>query len=443
MTERVYLHVGAPKSGTTYLQAVLERNRAVLADAGVLVVGSRHIDRVHAGMVIREDPRLAKLGPGPAQAWDRLVREIHEWTGSTAVLSYELLAGASEEQARAALARLGGLETHVVITARDLAGAVPSAWQERLKFALTTPLEQWRPRPESDGPRAEWGWRTMDPAGVAARWGASLPPERVHLVTVPRSAPDPHLLWRRFASACGLERVLVDAAVGQPNESLGLRAAEVLRRVNERIGDRLPDNRAQATWLRDTLAHQVLAGLDREPIGLTADQLRDATEHAGDALTRIRAAGYHVVGDLEDVEARERHARLPGQVPDDELLPVALDALTDLLLLMRQRSLLETARPKPGGAAPPPQVAGRRRAKPVALAQRLLRAPAAARVEQETRRAEQRVAKLSLELQAARRLQLRVALLEDLVTELLVPADLRDDEAMVLALHRYREETLL
>ena len=28
MTRRVYLHVGAPKSGTTYLQQVLETNRA-------------------------------------------------------------------------------------------------------------------------------------------------------------------------------------------------------------------------------------------------------------------------------------------------------------------------------------------------------------------------------------------------------------------------------
>ena len=39
VTQRVYLHVGAPKSGTTYIQGVLEHNRARLADAGVLVVG--------------------------------------------------------------------------------------------------------------------------------------------------------------------------------------------------------------------------------------------------------------------------------------------------------------------------------------------------------------------------------------------------------------------
>ena len=194
MTERVYLHVGAPKSGTTYLQQVLEANRAVLASAGVLVVGEKRIDRIHAAMAVREDPRLESLPERAGTAWQRLVAQVRGWRGDVAVLSYELFAGASAEQVAAALADLDGIEVHVVITARDLGRSVPSAWQERLKFALTTPLERWRPRPESAGARAEWGWRTMDPAGVAARWGATLSPERVHVVTVPRATGDDHEL---------------------------------------------------------------------------------------------------------------------------------------------------------------------------------------------------------------------------------------------------------
>ncbi len=172
MTKRVYLHVGAPKSGTTYIQQVLEDNRARLHDAGVRVVGDKHLDRVHAAMVVREDPRLEALPEAARTSWERLVKQIHGWRGDVAILSYELFAGASAEQVAAALADLAGLEVHVVITARDLGASVPSAWQERLKFALTTPLEEWRPRPERAGVRAEWGWRTLDPAGVAARWGA-------------------------------------------------------------------------------------------------------------------------------------------------------------------------------------------------------------------------------------------------------------------------------
>src|SRR5690606_36919005 len=126
-----------------------EANRDRLAEAGVLVVGETHLDRIHAGMVVREDPRLADLPPRATSAWQRLVEQIREWPGDTAVLSYELFAGASAKQADSALDDLEGLEVHVVINARDLAAAVPSAWQERLKFAHTTPLEEWVPRPES------------------------------------------------------------------------------------------------------------------------------------------------------------------------------------------------------------------------------------------------------------------------------------------------------
>ena len=65
MTERVFLHVGSPKSGTTYLQRVLRHNQDRLADQGVLVAGRTHGELVHAGFVVREDPRLANLPPEP------------------------------------------------------------------------------------------------------------------------------------------------------------------------------------------------------------------------------------------------------------------------------------------------------------------------------------------------------------------------------------------
>ncbi len=39
MSQRVYLHVGVPKSGTTFLQASLTANRKALRAAGVLYPG--------------------------------------------------------------------------------------------------------------------------------------------------------------------------------------------------------------------------------------------------------------------------------------------------------------------------------------------------------------------------------------------------------------------
>jgi len=141
VTRTLYLHVGSPKSGTTYLQRILDGNRARLAERGVLVVGKQHVDRVQAALQVREDPRWEKLPADRQDMWGRLVSQVRGWQGDTAVLSYELFSAASAEQARRALAAFDGIDVHVVITARDLARAMPSAWQERLKFGATKPLE--------------------------------------------------------------------------------------------------------------------------------------------------------------------------------------------------------------------------------------------------------------------------------------------------------------
>jgi hypothetical protein len=433
MTERVYLHVGAPKSGTTYLQRVLETNRGTLADAGVLLVGDRHLDRVHAAMVVREDPRLESLPEAASTAWQRLVDQVLGWRGERAVLSYELFAGASAEQVQRALADLDGVEVHVVITARDLAGAVPSAWQERLKFALTTPLERWRPRPESAGERAEWGWRTMDPAGVAARWGATLPPERVHVVTVPRSAGDRTELWHRFAAACELPVDGLTLAPEAANESLGVVAAELLRRVNGAVGERISGNRQQALWLRDTLAHGVLAGLGRERIGLTDRQFTEAQERAAASAEAIRAAGWRVHGDLDDLAAIRSEARTPGQVSEAELLDAATEAIAQLLLLVRERTRERDAARRTGDETP----TGLR-----VLTAGVVRRVTAPRVENRAEELRARVAELEAEVARSRALHLRVGELTDVVSELLLPAHQRDERLTARAVRDYRGRSL-
>jgi hypothetical protein len=430
MTERVYLHVGSPKSGTTYLQRVLRHNKQSLADQGVLVAGRTHGELVHAGFVVREDRRLQKLPERASCAWDRLVEEVLSFPGHTAVISYELFSAARRRQAAEAIESLSGCEVHVVITCRDLGRAVPSAWQERLKFALTVPLEEWQPPPESKGPRAEWGWRTMDPASVAQRWGADLPPEQVHIVTAPRRGAPARELWDRFAEACSLQDVAVDLDVPPTNESLGIAAAEVLRIVNQQDLGPIRGSREQSRWLRDTLAHRVLASLDDEPIGITDAQLAEAEQRARDAVATIRRSGWSVHGDLDDLTAtRSEDARMPGEVPAEELLDVAVRTIVGLLLELREaRSRtagdvsVEATTPALRGSVVV-DVAGRR-SRPLidALSERL--------------------DDLERQLQEGRRLQERVAALHDLVTELLLPAEQQDTELLTKALRDYRRDSL-
>lgn len=446
MTDRVYLHVGAPKSGTTYLQQVLRDNRSRLGEAGVLVAGGPQVELVHAAMVLREDPRLDRLPPRARGAWQRIVDEVRGWAGHTAVVSYELFAGATAEQARRAIDDLAGVEVHVVVTSRDLGRAVASGWQERLKFALTTPLEQWVPKPES-ATRSEWGWRTMDPAGVTARWGAALPAQQVHVVTGAAGAA-PQELWLRFAEATGLDAVSVDLPPARSNTSLGAAASEVLRRVNEHVAAPLDTNREQARWLRDVLAHQVLAPLDRTPLAITPVQLADAQEHYTACRAAIESAGYRVHGDLGDLAPSESEGTTPAEVPDEEVLDVAVRALLDVLLRLRESAghgaaaseggdAGEAAAPAAGVDGPRPTPSGL-----LGRGKNLVSGAYAARVRGEVEQLRGRVEELEAELARSRALQPRLAMVTDLVSELLLPDGARDEEALRAGLESYRRETL-
>lgn len=426
MTRTVHLHVGSPKSGTTYLQRILDGNREALADAGVLVVGDAQVDRVQAALQLREDPRVAKLPPHRQRMWDELVARMRAWDGDRAILSYELLSAATPDQVARAMSDLAGLEVHVVITARDLARSVSSAWQERLKFGLTTPLEEWRP-PAADVVRGEWGWRTLDPASVTERWGSGLPPERIHLVTVPRPGAGEAELWRRFAEACDLSGATVSLTPARTNESLGAAPAEMLRRLNTRLRPPLDTDRAQARWLRDVLAHRILVPQGGEPLAITEEQFAEAAARADAAIAALAERGVRVHGDLEELRATRPEGALPSEATDAAVLDVALDTVLELLLLLRERTV-DAPDERPGGTKRLVQRA----------AQWVSRSSAGDRDEE----LPGRIAAIEAAIAEDRALHQRVAALQDVVTELLMTADLRDGGILYDAIRRYRTETL-
>jgi hypothetical protein len=82
VANRLFLHVGLPKSGTTYLQAVLAENKQRLRDrARVLYPGASWEDQVLAARdVLAADPHGVQ-DPKVRGAWGRLLDEVGEWAG--------------------------------------------------------------------------------------------------------------------------------------------------------------------------------------------------------------------------------------------------------------------------------------------------------------------------------------------------------------------------
>lgn len=342
MAEKVVLHVGTPKAGTTYLQTLLWASRSRLRDSGVLVPGSRPFDHNQAAAYVR-----GSSGPRVRAIWEKLVADIHAFPG-TALLTNEWLAQASAEDAAQALRVFQGAELHVVVTARDLVAVGPAAWQETLKLGRSKSLPRFVAA--LDVPQARWSWWTLDPAEVLRRWGATLPESHVHVVTVPAERGRPHALWDRFAGVVGIADGVVDLDLATPNESLGVESARLLQMLGPRLRDAVgaeEDMWAGYRWLRRYLSHTLLAPRGGSKIGLAPEQFGILRARSEAAVATIRARGYHVAGDLADlVSVRQSpDAVRPGDVRDSDLLEVAGDLIVELLRELRTTS--DEGRPVP------------------------------------------------------------------------------------------------
>ena len=99
--KRVLLHVGTPKTGTSYLQDVLFRNREVLRGHGILYPADRFDGHFLAALDLM---RLTwgGLETQAVGAWDRLAEQVRAWPG-TSIVSHEILSTASPTQIDRAL----------------------------------------------------------------------------------------------------------------------------------------------------------------------------------------------------------------------------------------------------------------------------------------------------------------------------------------------------
>lgn len=341
------MHVGTPKSGTTYLQDLMWESRAALLEAGALFPSdypegydlgptrpAGHfravVDFKDAGYLARPDP----LVPG---AWARVVEAARAHQGTT-VISQELFGDRSARDAERALADLDFAEVHVVVTARDLARQLPASWQEDVKNRHYLTFADWlegiRPGAGRHEPYARSFWSRQDVPEILRRWGAHLPAERVHVVTVPRRGADPATLWSRFAGVLDVDPQAVDLPKGLRNKSMGQVEAEFIRRLNERadysIEYPLYNSRITGYVAEDVLPQRPGA----VPLSLPAEEHWWVCAHADAMIAELAEAGYDVVGDLDELRVEARGRIEPAPPPTDiQLLDAALDAMVAVLKL--------------------------------------------------------------------------------------------------------------
>lgn len=350
MAERVTLHVGTMKSGTTYLERRLEQNRGALAEQGILFPGSSWGAQVHAVGDLLGRERLG--GPGRSGAWQRLVDEIDAWRGA-AVVSVELLGSAAPARVQAAVDSFLGTDLDIVLTARDLNRAIPSMWQESLKNGRAHTWEEYvegvRLR---EGPGKQF-WREQGLARIARAWSERVGPEHVTVVTVPPPGGSPELLWDRYCSVVGI-RPDSCAAVLPANESLGATSALVMLRLNQLLAESEIPWPSYDSLVKRGLAKNVLAGRRGREKPIAMPLTRWVAARAREQEEALRALGVNIVGDLTDLRpVPVKGAKLRTVGPEDQLA-AALEGLAGVIA--RQARKDDAARNNPGSTSGPASV---------------------------------------------------------------------------------------
>jgi len=334
-TQRVYVHVGVPKSGTTFLQASLARNRAALRDAGVLYPAGEKDLMFRAALDVRGNHKAwGRTRAEVVGAWDEVCRKARKHNGTT-VISHELLAAATSTDIDNALARLEGLEVHVVATARDLARQVTAEWQEGVKHGRTLTFDEFSQRvldAEQESDHSRRFRASQDLPEVLHRWGTDLPADRVHVLCCPPPGGDPGELWRLFGDLVGFDAAAFEPAPdGSGNASLGVTEIAVLRRVNAALDKRL----VQPDYGR-LVKHWFSAGLlaaRTSPRPQLPAPLYDELVHVGERWAKeVDRAGWTVHGDVRRlVPTPPAH---PGPHPDDVDPAAALDSAAAVMAEM-------------------------------------------------------------------------------------------------------------
>ncbi|GAA2703544.1 hypothetical protein [Actinoplanes palleronii] len=325
MTRRVFVHIGAPKAGSTFVQNVLWDNHAALKRAGILLPATRTAQD-QAMTDLRE---VSWRDPHATWTWDQLVEGAASWPGDV-IITNEGLGGATAEQAARAIRSLQPAEVHVIVIGRDLWRTLPSMWQENVKSRSVGGFDAFLSAIERGKNDAFWNHTANR---MLRRWGDLVPAERRHLITVPPPG-SPHLtLWQRFAGVTGIPDGLCEIREQSANASLGAAEIELLRRLNRALGDRYPHRAPYRAGVLRHLVNPVLKqGRNELRFGIGQDRRQWILDLTDERIKELEEYPCQIVGDLAELRPPDLTAAIsPDEVTESQILDVAVEALIGMI----------------------------------------------------------------------------------------------------------------
>lgn len=323
MAERLVLHIGTMKSGTTFLQTALIQNTALHEAQGdfIYASGSFRAQSAAARQVLAHPDSAAKH-----REWYDLLEKARANGTSTAIVSQEFIGFADDLQTDAFLAATDGFRVEVIVTVRDQFRAIPAQWQSFVRnqgaVAWSSYLKQIDPvrrAPEDVGGHASRTFhRAQDVVPMLQRWAGHPRVSKLSVVTVPPSSAPRDELWHRFCAAAGVVSTLAYLGASRDNVSLGYASCDALRRINAHVGSL--DEKARRAYRPGMapITRGVLAEL-REQEG------RPRLDRGGQQLAlrsnqeiRDEIARHDLFGSLEDLPVPTELRRAPKRADEPD-----------------------------------------------------------------------------------------------------------------------------
>jgi hypothetical protein len=334
----VFLHIGPPKTGTTFIQGTLTHWANDLKTVGIVVPGTGPKSHYLAALDARGRHSAghgagADIPRGGARgAWKTLLNETLKSSG-TAIISHELFSTADDEHAAGVIKDLGGTDLHIVVTARDPARQVVSTFQQRIKQGHTHDFVSVIKKIERQ--------QGLNPVQrlpeLTDRWGGTLEPDHVHIVTVPPPGAPFNVLWERFAGVVGIDPTRFGPAALSSNESLGVVETELLRQVNAALDGRLPHPR-YGRFVNALYRREILASAPEPERMAPPESMWPFLERMADEwITSLSGSGYDIRGDLSDLRPHHQAGTTPDSVEPSALAAAAVRATAELLLHLADR----------------------------------------------------------------------------------------------------------
>jgi len=328
MARRVYLHIGAPKTGSTYVQNVLWNNKNALKRAGILLPGTPSAHD-QAMTDLRE---VAWRDANATWTWDRMVADCGKWPGDV-IISNEALGGATTEQAARAVESLRPAEVHIVVAGRDLWRTFPSMWQQSIRSRQVWRFETFIRAVELGNFETFWELHTAN--RMLRRWGDLVPAEQRHLVTVPPPEAPHDTLWHRFADIMGIPADLCKLEAPTSNPSLGAAEIEVLRRVNQALGDRYPHRTPYQKVVQRHLVNAVLKKRKNDlKFGVPLNKADWVLNLADQQIKELQEYPCHIAGDLAELRPttiKQTPTPTPDELNEAQLLEAAIETIVGML----------------------------------------------------------------------------------------------------------------